>query len=194
MPDEWFYVKDKKKQGPISFAQLRELVATGEIGRADMLLQGGTTKWLAAETVAGLFPEAPVEGPAEPPPDLEVFAEAAAATERVKPHQGQLIWALGLASVGTGALGLLGAMLVLFWPGWYPLAVFALFAAGVGLPVYFKAVNDLRRMRSGHVDPAGEPQTQQGQMFALAGGILGAVSLAVLAVKILIYLVTKYFF
>ncbi len=187
MPDEWFYVKDKQKKGPVSFAQLRDLVQHGHIARADMLLQGGTTKWLTAETVNGLFPEAPVEGEApEPPPNLEVFAEAAEATERARPHQGPLIWGLGIASVAAGAIGLAGAF-------WYPLAVLSLFAAGVGLPVYFKAVGDLRRMKTGHIDPGGENQTQQGQMFALAGGGLGALGLAIIAVKIMIYLAAKYF-
>lgn len=187
MPDEWFYVKDKQKKGPISFSQLRDLVQHGQIGRADMLLQGGTAKWLAADTVTGLFPEAPIEGDApEPPPDLEVFAEAAEAKGRAKPHQGPLIWGLGIASVATGAIGLAGAF-------WYPLAALSLFAAAVGLPVYFKAVGDLRRMKTGHVDPSGEAQTQQGQMFALAGGGLGAVGLAIMAVKIMIYVTAKYF-
>src|SRR5437870_1719460 len=102
MPDEWFYVKDKKKQGPVSFAQLQGLAAQGQIAPADMVLQGGTTKWAAAESVAGLFPAAggdfpfgPPPGPEpppEPPPDLEVFAQAAEATERARPHQGSLIF------------------------------------------------------------------------------------------------------
>lgn len=187
MPDEWFYVKDKQKKGPIAFAQLRELVLHGQIGRADMVLQGGTTKWAAAETVAGLFPEAPAEGPADPPPpDLEVFAEAAEATDRVKPHQGPLIWQLSLASMGCGIIGLAGVL-------WYPLAALALFAVGVGLPVYFKAGNELRRMRAGQVDPAGVPQTQQGQMFALVGTAIGGLGLAIVVGRILIYVTTKYF-
>src|SRR5271154_3369534 len=100
MPDEWFYVQDKKKMGPVSLVQLRDLVAQGQIGRTDMLLQGGTTRWLTAESVEGLFPGAPEElpfggfgGPPEPAPDPgppadhEAFAEAAETT-RLKPHQG----------------------------------------------------------------------------------------------------------
>src|SRR5436190_14364554 len=112
MPDEWFYIKEKKKLGPVSFAQLKDMVGRGQLNRTDMVLQGGTSKWAAAEAV-GLFPgmgddfpiaAPPIVVPAEPPPDLEVFAQAT--EQRMKPHQGDMILILGIASIAAGVIGL----------------------------------------------------------------------------------------
>ena len=207
MADEWFYVKDKKKQGPVTFVQLQSLAAQGHIAPGDMLLQGGTTKWTAAESVQGLFPATPGDFPFGPPPepaapppeseappaaeDLEVFAQASEATQRVRPHQGQLIFNLGATTIGGGALGLLGTGLMLISGYWYPLLVFSLFAAGVGGPVYFKAGNDLRKMKANVVDPSGEQQTQQGQFFALIGAVLGAVGIALGTIIIIVTKLTR---
>ena len=67
MANDWYYIKEKKKLGPVSFAQLKEMVLHGQLGRADMVLPGGTTKWATAETVDGLFPGVPDFSFAPPP-------------------------------------------------------------------------------------------------------------------------------
>jgi hypothetical protein len=51
---QWYYARNKKKIGPVSFVQLRRLVAVGELGASDMLLQAGAAKWVEAGSVPGL--------------------------------------------------------------------------------------------------------------------------------------------
>jgi hypothetical protein len=73
----WYFTPDgKKKVGPISSANLRELAASGVVQRAHMVLKLGTERWVPAFKVHGLFPEGTiVEGslivrpnqPAAPP-------------------------------------------------------------------------------------------------------------------------------
>jgi hypothetical protein len=196
MPDEWFYVKDKKKQGPVTFAQLQSLAASGQIHRADMLLQGGTTKWVAAESVAGLFPaqagDFPIGTEEAPPPDapspgeLEVFAEAQEAAERIKPHQGDLLFLLGISSMVASGVGLLGIL-------WYFMLPFSLIALGVGVPTVIKAGKDIRGMKANRIDPAGEGQAQQGRLFGMIGAIAGGVTLAIAAVVLLFRAELRYF-
>jgi hypothetical protein len=142
MPDEWFYIKEKKKLGPVTFAQLRDLASQGQLARSDMVMQGGSTKWGTAEAVAGLFPAAPAaptvpaapagmvaraamefvppppgpEPEKEPPPDApspsELEVFVGATANRMRQHQGDLILLLGLASVGAGFIGILGLVLI----------------------------------------------------------------------------------
>ena len=56
---EWYYAKDGKQEGPIGMAQLSQLAASGRLGPKDMVFKTGTTDWVEASTVAGLFPVAP---------------------------------------------------------------------------------------------------------------------------------------
>jgi ferredoxin len=61
----WYLARNKQRVGPLSFAQLRELAAQGELSRDDMVVQAGAQKWVAAGEVHGLFPQ-PAATPAEP--------------------------------------------------------------------------------------------------------------------------------
>ena len=61
----WYYVREKKKVGPISQAQLQELAVRGELGPADMVLQQGSAKWAPASSVDNLFPRPVVEPAAD---------------------------------------------------------------------------------------------------------------------------------
>lgn len=54
----WFLARNKKKLGPYSAAQLRQMAGDGELDRDDMLLREGQQQWVKAETLRGLFPEA----------------------------------------------------------------------------------------------------------------------------------------
>lgn len=66
---QWFYFKDGNKQGPISGAQLREMVQGGKIQPTDQLWREGLQKWVSASKVKGLFankvPQNPI--PTAPP-------------------------------------------------------------------------------------------------------------------------------
>ncbi|GIW81919.1 MAG: hypothetical protein KatS3mg105_3726 [Gemmatales bacterium] len=54
----WFYVRDKKKQGPVSEFELKKLAAEGRLTATDMVLREGTTRWQSADSIDGLFPAA----------------------------------------------------------------------------------------------------------------------------------------
>jgi hypothetical protein len=99
-----------------------------------------------------------------------VFVDAT--SQRMRHHQGDLLFMLGASSIAAGAIGLFATLL-------YPLIAFSLFSLGLGLPAYFKATGDLRKMRNNLVDPAGEPQTQLGRTCGLIGSIVGVVGLVV---------------
>jgi hypothetical protein len=192
MADEWYYIKEKKKLGPVSFAQLKEMVLHGHLGRADMVLPGGTAKWAAAESVDGLFPGVPdfafappaPEAPPEPPPDLAVFADAT--DDRMRPHQGDLMVMLGASSIVAGVISL-------FIPCSYYLVAFSAVALGLGVPVAMKGKKDLRAMRANLVDPAGEGQTRTGWICGIVGASLGALSIAVMVLLQIVYVIMRYF-
>ncbi len=48
---EWFYTANGQKVGPITAAQMRQLLAVGTIKPADMVLKANTPSWVKAETV-----------------------------------------------------------------------------------------------------------------------------------------------
>src|SRR6185369_8033699 len=51
----WYYARDRKKVGPLTWDQLRLLIATGQLTPSDMLLRDREGKWQAANTLPGLF-------------------------------------------------------------------------------------------------------------------------------------------
>ena len=66
----WYYIRDRKKVGPVHWTRLHELAAGGQLRPADMVLPGGATHWMQALAVEGLFPapNAPAsQGPAPLP-------------------------------------------------------------------------------------------------------------------------------
>jgi hypothetical protein len=85
MASEWYWAVKGKKTGPFSAEQLRPLAAVGQLQPTDMLLLDGSSKWVAAGTVADIFPAAagvPAARPvpvAAPPPPQAVPARPTAA-------------------------------------------------------------------------------------------------------------------
>jgi NAD-dependent dihydropyrimidine dehydrogenase PreA subunit len=64
----WYYARNGQSVGPVTSAQLRQLAESGTLTPADMILQAGTEKWVAASKVKGLFPTAlPSSEPTAPP-------------------------------------------------------------------------------------------------------------------------------
>ncbi|MCH8830847.1 MAG: DUF4339 domain-containing protein, partial [Planctomycetes bacterium] len=57
MADEWYYRVEGREQGPVSFESITGFVQSGAIGREDEIRNGGTSAWMAADSVVGLFPE-----------------------------------------------------------------------------------------------------------------------------------------
>ncbi len=52
---DWFYTRDGIQNGPVSFAQLQELVHSGQIKSQDFVWNASMSDWQAAGTVDGLF-------------------------------------------------------------------------------------------------------------------------------------------
>jgi hypothetical protein len=55
MTNEWYYTKQKKQCGPVSEGDLKKLAARGELAPSDKVWKKGMEKWVAAETIKGLF-------------------------------------------------------------------------------------------------------------------------------------------
>ena len=53
--EQWFYVKDGHKHGPIAWDELRRLAREGQLTPTDMVLRAGEQKWAAGADVDGLF-------------------------------------------------------------------------------------------------------------------------------------------
>jgi antitoxin component YwqK of YwqJK toxin-antitoxin module len=56
MANEWYYVKNGQRCGPVSGQQLKELAAKGGIGPDDLVWKEGMSQWLPASKVKGLLP------------------------------------------------------------------------------------------------------------------------------------------
>lgn len=52
----WYYAKDRRKHGPVTRAQLQQLLITGDLHPADLIVLDGSRQWLAAAEVPGLVP------------------------------------------------------------------------------------------------------------------------------------------
>jgi hypothetical protein len=50
----WFYIKEKRKLGPVSLTELQQLLASGQLRASDMVLPQSETKWITVEHVPGL--------------------------------------------------------------------------------------------------------------------------------------------
>jgi hypothetical protein len=77
MPDEWFCRVEGREIGPLSFEQLRTMVASGQVLRSDSVRRGAYAPWLPAQNVTRLFPQAfdaadpkPTAFPPRPPPAM----------------------------------------------------------------------------------------------------------------------------
>jgi hypothetical protein len=75
MASAYHWAVNGKKAGPFTTEQLRQLAAVGQLKPTDMLLPDGSPKWVAAGTVAAIFPTTaavqparPVVAPVAPPP------------------------------------------------------------------------------------------------------------------------------
>ncbi len=69
MADQWYYSKQGQRVGPVSEAQLQQLVASGQLQPTDLVWKQGMTNWTSASN-AGLFPCA-AESAGPPPPTAE---------------------------------------------------------------------------------------------------------------------------
>ena len=89
----WFYIRDRKKIGPVPWMNLRDLAVGGQLRPADMVLPGGATHWIQALSVEGLFSlpnSLPTQGPPPLPSaatiSLPTAAPAATFSQAALPH------------------------------------------------------------------------------------------------------------
>jgi hypothetical protein len=54
----WYVARNRQKLGPFSTQQLRQLAECGFVQASDMVLADGSTKWVEASSIPGMFPGA----------------------------------------------------------------------------------------------------------------------------------------
>ena len=53
MSRQWFYTRDNERQGPVSAAELKQLAATGNLSRLDLVWAEGMGDWKPAGRMKG---------------------------------------------------------------------------------------------------------------------------------------------
>lgn len=86
MTNDWAYRTGDVTHGPVSGAELKSLTRTGEVRRDDLVRRDGTSNWIPAAKVKGLFPTPP-RVPAVPP--ARRASTAASPTEAGAPVTGE---------------------------------------------------------------------------------------------------------
>jgi len=59
----WWYAKGDQRQGPFTAAELKALVASGQVAPTDMVWKEGLANWVPASSVNGLFTSSGSEAP-----------------------------------------------------------------------------------------------------------------------------------
>ena len=106
MAAEWYYAKNKQKVGPVTEAQLQELVRTGQLSLADMVWKQGMTKWQSAGTVDGLLPKSPPSEPEPPPLPDTTSAAGSVWWERLKRNKPAYLSAILAVAMFCTCLGI----------------------------------------------------------------------------------------
>jgi ribosomal protein L40E len=86
-----------------------------------------------------------------------------------EPHRGQTVITLGVISVVCGGISMMGCPFL------------SVFGLGLGIPTWVMGQRDLKKMRSGVMDPRGEAQTRNGWVCGIVGTILSILGMLVLA-------------
>lgn len=170
-PMEWYYSQNSTQHGPVSEAQLRVKLASGEVAASELVWREGMRDWAAASSVPELSSSVRIPaagGTGLPPtPPLGVPQNSPYA-----PPGGQLPYspppptsALAIASLICGILGLVTC---LFLPG---------------IPAVICGHLALNRM----ADPGAN---LQGRELAIAGLIMGYIGVVVCSGFVLIFVLT----
>jgi len=109
---DWYYAKGDQQFGPVSTADLKQLVESGGLSPTDMIWKEEWPEWKAARTIKGLFNSVPPSTPSPAPPPLPRNAPPALPT--TKGNRSLLLIGAGaggfmlLMCVCCGGLGLVG--------------------------------------------------------------------------------------
>ncbi len=80
--EPWYYSRDGKQTGPVSFAELVNCAQTGKIGYADMVWTTHLGSWMQAGSIPGLGLKQPPLPPPPPPPHLPVVPPSSSCPAR----------------------------------------------------------------------------------------------------------------
>lgn len=160
---------DGQVWGPVGRRELDAWVGEGRVSAGAVLKRVGSGLWQSAQDVypslgAG-FSVQPPQGIASP---SSPYASPLAPSQRGpfggagQPHRGGLILGLGIAS------------LVL------------LFCLPIGIAAWVMGAGDLKQIRAGQIDPAGEGLTQAGMILGIISTVLGALTWIVIGTVVLL--------
>lgn len=110
---EWYYHPNGEKTGPVSLAELREMVATGKLKPHESVWKAGMAQWAPAQTIPDLFtPPPPPSVPSASSPPAAVHVHVTAPSDAKK--SSTLKWVLigGVLLVG-GCCGVSGMIMML---------------------------------------------------------------------------------
>jgi len=126
MSKQWYYNRGGKTGGPVSDAELKQLVSNGQLSPSDTVWKQGFPTWVAADKIQGLFaapsasaaaPLASAPSPAtlpQPDPDVlecELVSGAGGPTSSVPAPEHSVAVELGLASAILGAVVLVASVI-----------------------------------------------------------------------------------
>lgn len=65
MSGQWYYSKNNQQKGPVSEQELKRMALSGELRPSDLVWSQGMSSWVAAQSVAMLYPQgaSPAAGP-----------------------------------------------------------------------------------------------------------------------------------
>ena len=98
MSEQWYLRHQGNELGPLAEEQLLQMASSGEVAPSAEIRKEGTTRWVTAIRVKGLFSDStdapPVAGPpAAPPPLPPTNTTATDNTEATTPEdQGNSLW------------------------------------------------------------------------------------------------------
>ena len=70
-PDQWYYVEDNERKGPVSIEHLRQLVVTGQITSSTMLWKKGMASWIPASQIEEVSSTVAADEPPPLPEEVE---------------------------------------------------------------------------------------------------------------------------
>ncbi len=171
----WYYARGQEQNGPINEAELKALLASGQITGSDLVWTDGMASWAKAESVPDLTASAnvPPSSSFEPPAPASTPRAAAASNQT---PQGLLGWLsfVGVMNVIYGALSCLSCVGIIT-------GVF-LILSGTALMAARKALEDIRE-----IDPAMQPFLAKIKTFAQMTGVVYILALVSMVIMLILY-------
>src|SRR3954451_17952922 len=81
----WYFARDGRKGGPVTFQQLQQFAAAGKLLPTDQILRPGGAAWETAASLPGLF------GPKKSPTTIQAKAPAGKTALRRAPAEPQAV-------------------------------------------------------------------------------------------------------